>query len=321
MPCAAQRPTSTSSAPGSSSAATRSRAGSLPRWSCFSRAASPPPSRSAPSSAESSSRRARQWASRRAKRSSRERRRCRTVSGGLGRSPGGGGPRGAHGRGRVGGAGRQRELPEGAPVRGLRARLAADHPALTELWARTAVAVNGELAAGDAAIPDGAEVALLPPVSGGRAPAVALVEEPLDPATVAAAVSGPDCGAVVLFVGTVRDHHHARAVERLTYTAYRAMAERRLGVIAEELQDAHAARLAIAHRLGDLVPGEASVVIAAAAPHREAAYRASRDCLERLKREVPIWKREHYDDGTARWREEEPLVAGGAQEDVRSPTA
>jgi molybdopterin synthase catalytic subunit len=98
------------------------------------------------------------------------------------------------------------------------------------------------------------------------------------------------------------------------------MAERRLAAIAEELQETHAARLAIAHRLGDLVPGEASVVVAAAAPHRDAAYRASRDCLERLKREVPIWKREHYADGTARWREEEPLVAGAAQEPVRSPT-
>jgi molybdopterin synthase catalytic subunit len=215
---------------------------------------------------------------------------------------------------------RELELPDGATVRDLRERLAAEHPALAELWARTAVAVDGELAAGDAAIRDGAEVALLPPVSGGRAPAVALVEEPLDPATVAAAVSGPDCGAVVLFVGTVRDHHLGHAVERLTYTAYRGMAERRLAAIAEELQEAHAARVAVAHRLGDLVPGEASVVIAAAAPHREAAYRASRDCLERLKREVPIWKREHYGDGTARWREEEPLVAGAAPGPAPSPT-
>jgi molybdopterin synthase catalytic subunit len=204
---------------------------------------------------------------------------------------------------------RELELADGATVRDLRERLAAEHPALAELWARTAVAVDGELAAAETAIRDGAEVALLPPVSGGRAPAVALVEEPLDAATVSAAVTGPDCGAVVLFVGTVRDHHQGRAVERLTYTAYRAMAEQRLGRIVEELQEAHAARLAVAHRLGTLVPGEASVVIAAAAPHRDAAYRASRECLERLKREVPIWKREHYADGTARWREEEPLAA------------
>jgi molybdopterin synthase catalytic subunit len=202
------------------------------------------------------------------------------------------------------------ELPEGADVGRLRSELERRHPEIGPLWSRLAVAVDGEIAGLGTALREGAEVALLPPVSGGRALAVALVEEPLDAATVSAAVSGPDCGAVVLFVGTVRDRHQGREVERLTYTAYRAMAEQRLGRIVEELQEAHAARLAVAHRLGTLVPGEASVVIAAAAPHRDAAYRASRDCLERLKREVPIWKREHYADGTARWREEEPLAAG-----------
>jgi molybdopterin synthase catalytic subunit len=219
----------------------------------------------------------------------------------------------------LGGEERELELPDGATVRELRERLAAEHPALGALWSRVAVAVDGELAPAGAALHDGAEVALLPPVSGG-APAVALVEEALDPAAVAAAVAGPDCGAVVLFVGTVRDHHQGRAVERLVYTAYRAMAERRLAAIAEELQEAHAARLAIVHRLGDLVPGEASVVIAAAAPHRDAAYRASRDALERLKREVPIWKREHYRDGSARWREEEPLAGAGAGAPAAAPT-
>ena len=94
---------------------------------------------------------------------------------------------------------------------------------------------------------------------------------------------------------------------QLTYSAYAAMAERRLQRIAEELAARHGARVAIAHRLGTLVPGEASVVIATAAAHREAAYAASRECLERLKREVPVWKREHYADGEARWREEEAL--------------
>ena len=138
---------------------------------------------------------------------------------------------------------------------------------------------------------------------------VTLGEAPLDASAVAAAVAGADCGAVVLFVGTVRDQHQGRAVERLGYSAYLAMAERRLAALVAELAAVHGARVAVAHRLGELLPGEASVVIAAAAPHRDAAYRASRECLERLKREVPIWKREHYADGTARWREEEPLAA------------
>ena len=68
-------------------------------------------------------------------------------------------------------------------------------------------------------------------------------------------------------------------------------------------------RVAITHRLGDVAPGEPSIVIAAASPHRAASFDATREALERLKREAPIWKREHYADGEATWREEEPLVA------------
>ena len=122
---------------------------------------------------------------------------------------------------------------------------------------------------------------------------------------------------MVLFVGTVRDRHGGRPVTRLTYSAYRSMAERRLSALAAELEELHGARVAIVHRLGTLEPGEASVVIAAAAPHRAAAYAASRECLERLKREVPVWKREHYADGSAAWREEEPLA--GRQTAALSP--
>ena len=190
------------------------------------------------------------------------------------------------------------ELPDGATVAVLRHHLGELHPALAPLWPRLAVAIDGELAAPDAVLAAGCEVALLPPVSGGRPAMAWLSDEPLDTAAVAAAVAGPDCGAVVLFVGTVRERHQERDVRQLDYSAYRPMAERLLGRLADEVGAAHGAR----------VPGEGSVVIAAAAPHRDAAYRASRECLERLKREVPIWKREHYADGTARWREEEPLV-------------
>jgi MoaE-MoaD fusion protein len=207
----------------------------------------------------------------------------------------------------LGGASTELELPGPATVGDLKDRLAADHPALGALWPRVAVAVDGELVRDDAPLADGVEVALLPPVSGGSGQPAALVDRPLDAAVTAAAVAGPDCGAVVLFVGTVRDHHQGRQVARLTYTAYREMAESRLATITAELEVQHGARVAVTHRLGDLQPGEASVVIATAAPHREAAYAASRGCLERLKREVPIWKQEHYGDGSARWREEEPL--------------
>lgn len=139
-----------------------------------------------------------------------------------------------------------------------------------------------------------------------------LTEAPIDPAALVAAVSSPRRGAVVLFLGTARDHHRGRAVTRLAYEAYRPMAEERLARIVDELSDTAAeVVVAIVHRLGVVPAGEASVAIAAASPHRAAAYEASRRALERLKKEVPIWKREHYADGAAAWREEEPLGGDG----------
>ena len=123
-----------------------------------------------------------------------------------------------------------------------------------------------------------------------------------------AAVSGPGRGAVVIFLGTVRDHHAGRPVEKLTYSAYRPMALEGLRRIVTDLEAAAPdLRAAIVHRLGEVPVGEPSVVIAVGSPHRAAAYEASRTALERLKAEIPIWKREHYADGGAAWREEEPL--------------
>jgi len=142
-----------------------------------------------------------------------------------------------------------------------------------------------------------------------------LVDEPIDVTAAERAVAAPGCGAVLLFLGTVRDHHRGRAVKLLTYNAYRPMALKVLERITAELEAEEAGlRVAIVHRLGDVPVGEASVVIAVASPHRQAAYEASRLALERLKREVPIWKREHYDDGDVAWREEEPLGSGTSKQ-------
>ena len=141
------------------------------------------------------------------------------------------------------------------------------------------------------------------------APKAALTDEPIDVAAVERLVAAEDCGAVLLFLGTVRNHHAGRPVARLTYSAYRPMAEANLGRIVDELEaGGDRLRVAIVHRLGDVPLSEPSVVIAVASPHREAAYDASRTALERLKKEVPIWKQEHYTDGEVNWREEEPLV-------------
>lgn len=198
------------------------------------------------------------------------------------------------------------DLPDGSRLSDLAAALVAQHPTLAPIWDRLAVAVDGTMVRDDPALADGVEVALLPPVSGGTA-SVALTHEAIDVAAVERSVASPAYGAVVLFLGTVRDHHGGRDVARLDYSAYEAMAEARLAEIATDLERSGEVRVAIVHRLGSVPLGEASVVIATASAHRNAAYEANRSALERLKREVPIWKREHYADGSARWREEEPL--------------
>ena len=114
-----------------------------------------------------------------------------------------------------------------------------------------------------------------------------------------------------MFLGTVRDHHAGRAVARLDLQRLprRWLSRQSYGRIVDELEaSADRLRVAIVHRLGDVPVGEPSVVIAVASPHRQASYEASREALERLKAEVPIWKREVYADGEATWREEESLV-------------
>ncbi|MDH3403258.1 MAG: molybdenum cofactor biosynthesis protein MoaE [Acidobacteriota bacterium] len=206
------------------------------------------------------------------------------------------------------------ELPEGADLAALEELLTARCPALAPLWPRLAVAVEGVIARGNPTLRDGQEVALLPPVSGGSgAEAAALVDGPIAVDELVGAVRSPARGAVTLFLGTVRDRHDGRRVEYLTYAAYRKMALAALRAIAAELTAAGSdLAVAIHHRLGRVPAGEPSVAIVTAAPHREAAYAASRAALERLKREVPIWKKEHFAGGGAAWREEEALAARGA---------
>lgn len=200
------------------------------------------------------------------------------------------------------------DLPAGDDLESLRRTLSRTYPELVPIWDRLAVAIDGELARPDASLHEGAEVALLPPVSGGRPARALIAEDPIDIAGLVRETIPPDCGASVLFVGTVRNHHRDREVVRLTYEAYRPMAEAALERIARELESAtEGLRVHIVHRLGTLAVGESSVVITTAAAHRAAAYEASRAALERLKREAPIWKREWYSDGEAAWREEEPL--------------
>ena len=122
--------------------------------------------------------------------------------------------------------------------------------------------------------------------------------DPLDPAVVASAVSGPDCGAVASFVGLVRDHNAGRRVLWIDYEAYEPLAERVFERIAIESTGRWpSVRLAIHHRIGRLAIGDASVVIAAASAHRPDAFAACRYAIERVKQIAPVWKHEHFEGG------------------------
>ena len=130
----------------------------------------------------------------------------------------------------------------------------------------------------------------------------AIVDHPVDTSALIERVSGTANGAVVLFVGSVREVNDGRDVSGIEYTAYRSMAARELASIVEEaaaLGDTN--DVAVEHRLGELNVGDCSVAIAVGHPHRGRAFEVARYVIEELKRRVPIWKREHYVDGTREW--------------------
>ena len=130
----------------------------------------------------------------------------------------------------------------------------------------------------------------------------AIVEQPIDVAAILDRVSRSANGAAVLFLGMVRDMNEGRDVTGIEYTAYHAMAERELATIVEEAAAlADSGDIAAEHRLGQLGVGECSVAVAVGHPHRGRAFEAARYVIEELKQRVPIWKREHYVDGTREW--------------------
>ncbi|MEX0651513.1 MAG: molybdenum cofactor biosynthesis protein MoaE [Actinomycetota bacterium] len=127
-------------------------------------------------------------------------------------------------------------------------------------------------------------------------------EAPLSLDELARAVADPAAGAVCTFTGTVRDHSEAGSVTGLTYEAWHELAEQRLAELANEILERWPARrVAIVHRVGELAVGEASVIVAVSAAHRAEAFEACRHGIERLKQDVPIWKKEGLVSGDAHW--------------------
>ena len=142
---------------------------------------------------------------------------------------------------------------------------------------------------------------------------ILLSAAPIDAAEIAATVAGPDDGGAVTFVGTTRREAGEREVAALDYEAYEALALREMGAIAAEAEARFGARLALAHRTGRVAVGQPSVVVAASAPHRPAAFAACRYGIDELKARVPIWKCTVHVDGAAEWRDgvqREPVRGG-----------
>jgi molybdopterin synthase catalytic subunit len=199
------------------------------------------------------------------------------------------------------------DLPEGSRVRDAVSRIQELHPLVGGGRAVALIARDREYVDADATLGDGDELALIPPVSGGAAGSVARIAIGPDPISVddaVEAVRGPAFGGIAVFLGTVRDESRGKRVTHLEYEAYAEMAERRMREIADRLESEHApARVAMHHRTGDLRIGDVAVIVAAAAPHRDAAFAAARAAIDLLKRDVPIWKKEHTEDGAV-WIEE-----------------
>jgi molybdopterin converting factor subunit 1 len=191
---------------------------------------------------------------------------------------------------------------------------------LKDMLGATAISVNQEYARSDAKLKAGDEIALLPPVSGGTS-RVRITREVIDSAHVAADIRQPQDGAVAIFEGIVRNHSHGRRTRFLEYEAYEDMAHKQMESLADQALSQFQIRdVAIVHRLGHLEIGETSVMIVVASAHRAAAFDACRWLIDTLKRTVPIWKKEFFEDGAV-WADGEPFpqeIAPGAGSHSRS---
>ena len=131
---------------------------------------------------------------------------------------------------------------------------------------------------------------------------IQLTQEVIDHAALTEKVRRPDCGAVVTFLGTVRDLTDGRVTTALDYEAYPGMAEKKMAEIERETRQRWpVGEMMMVHRLGHLEVGDVSVAVAVSCPHRAEAFEACRYAIDRLKELVPIWKKENWDDGNADW--------------------
>jgi MoaE-MoaD fusion protein len=198
------------------------------------------------------------------------------------------------------------ELPDGASVQNLLEHYALHLPRLKASLTSLAVAVNQQYASADTELKSDDEVALLPPVSGGSGKAI-ITRDAIRTADVLSRIKQGEDGAVVAFEGIVRNQTRGRRTLFLDYEAYEEMALLQMEALAEQaLKEFRVRDVALVHRLGRLQIGEISVLIVVASAHRAAAFDACRWLIDTLKRTVPIWKKEYFEDGAV-WADGEPF--------------
>jgi len=211
------------------------------------------------------------------------------------------------------------ELPEGARLQTVLSHYARQAPRFEAMLPSLALSVNQKYSAPDQALQGGDEVGLLPPVSGGSEGAgkgvVRIVREPISTQAEVDRLRLPQDGAAVIFEGVVRDNTRGRRTLYLDYEAYEAMALKQMETLAEQARSRFAIReVALVHRLGRLEIGETSVLIVVASAHRGPAFEACRWIIDSLKKTVPIWKKEYFEDGAV-WANGEPFP-----QEITSPT-
>jgi molybdopterin synthase catalytic subunit len=200
-------------------------------------------------------------------------------------------------------AGRERldlDLPEGGTVESAWDAVVARHPELSAYRPYTLFAVGHDYVDPDHRLNPGDELCFFPPVSGGSsADTFRVVRHPLSADAVADVVGDPGAGGIAIFSGVVRDETGGRAVKFLEYEAHAPMAETKMTEIGAAIrrQWPGIRRVAILHRIGRLEIGESSVMIAVSAAHRGEAFAACQYAIDTLKRTVPVWKKEHFEDG------------------------
>jgi MoaE-MoaD fusion protein len=200
-------------------------------------------------------------------------------------------------------AGRERlevELPDGGTVEAAWSAVVDRHPQLTPYRPFTLFAVGNEYVSADHRLAASDELCLFPPVSGGSGGDIyRVVEHPLSPDALAAEVDDAGAGGIVIFSGVVRNETGGRPVKFLEYEAHAPMAEAQMRQIGQTVRARWAGvkRVAMLHRVGRLEIGESSVLIAVSAAHRGDAFEACRYAIDTLKQTVPVWKKEHFEDG------------------------